>query len=107
MTSLLEQSLNTIAHTPNSRIRYHSLTTKDVERMVETGVLDEDDRIELINGRLVEMSPPGRKHIAYTNRTNHLLARAIETGLIISIQNPVQLSPQPAAGTRSRLAKMA
>ncbi len=93
MTSLLEQSLNTIAYAPNSHIRYHSLTTKDVERMVETGVLDEDDRIELINGKLVEMSPPGRKHIAYTNRMQHLLTRAIETGLIISVQNPVQLSP--------------
>ena len=91
MTSLLEQSLNTIAYAPNSHIRYHSLTTKDVERMVETGVLDEDDRIELINGKLVEMSPPGIKHAAYVRQTNRVVSRVVGNHVIVDVQNPLCL----------------
>lgn len=38
------------------------LSVEDVYRMVEAGVLDEDDRIELVEGVLVEMVPIGPEH---------------------------------------------
>ena len=37
-------------------------TVKDVEAMVSAGILDEDERIELIEGELVPMSPKGSRH---------------------------------------------
>lgn len=40
----------------------HRLTVEDVYKMVETGVLDEDDRIELVEGVLVDMVPIGAEH---------------------------------------------
>ena len=40
----------------------HRLSVEDVYRMVEAGVLDEDDRVELVEGVLVEMVPIGAEH---------------------------------------------
>jgi len=40
----------------------HRLTVDDVHRMVAAGVLDEDDRLELVDGVLVEMTPIGAEH---------------------------------------------
>ncbi len=40
----------------------HRLSVDDVHRMVASGVLDEDDRIELVHGVLVDMVPIGAEH---------------------------------------------
>jgi Uma2 family endonuclease len=40
----------------------HRLSVDDVYRMVDAGVLDEDDRVELVEGVLVEMVPIGPEH---------------------------------------------
>ncbi|HWH10447.1 MAG TPA: Uma2 family endonuclease [Solirubrobacteraceae bacterium] len=40
----------------------HRLSIEDVYRMVEAGVLDEDDRIELVQGVLIDMVPIGAEH---------------------------------------------
>ena len=37
-------------------------TLEEFERLIELGILGEDDRIELIGGELVPMSPKGIKH---------------------------------------------
>ena len=42
----------------------HRLSYDDVLRMVEVGVLDEEDRVELVDGVLVDMSPPSAMHSA-------------------------------------------
>jgi Uma2 family endonuclease len=49
----------------------HRLTFDDVLRMVEAGILDEDDRVELVNGVLVDMSPISPEHsgaVAWLNQ---------------------------------------
>ncbi len=40
----------------------HRLSVDDVHKMVAAGVLDEDDRLELVQGVLVEMAPIGSEH---------------------------------------------
>ena len=37
-------------------------TVAEVEAMVAAGVMEEDERVELIGGELVPMSPKGRRH---------------------------------------------
>lgn len=37
-------------------------TVKEVEAMVAAGVMEEDERVELIGGELVPMSPKGNRH---------------------------------------------
>jgi len=58
----------------------HRLSVQDVYRMVEAGVLDEDDRVELVEGVLVDMVPIGAEHDGATAWLNSHFARvATET----------------------------
>lgn len=81
------------------RIAKHYFTVAEYNRMGETGILSEDDRVELIEGEIVEMSPIGKRHAACVNRLNNLLARKVAQTGIVSVQNPIQLDdysePQP------------
>jgi Uma2 family endonuclease len=68
-------------------------------RMAEVGLLSPDDRIELIDGEIVEMSPIGRTHSGSVNRASAFLNRQLGDTVIVSVQNPVRLNdfsePQP------------
>ncbi len=65
--------------------------------MSEAGILSEDDRVELIEGEIIKMSPIGNRHVTCVNRLNHVLSRKVDA--IISVQNPIRLDdysePQP------------
>ncbi|MBI1761991.1 MAG: Uma2 family endonuclease [Acidobacteria bacterium] len=78
---------------------YYHFTVADYHRMLETGVLNEDSRVELLNGRIIEMSPIGKRHTAKVKRLNKLLGRKLDPSLLIGIQDPIQLDdysePQP------------
>jgi Uma2 family endonuclease len=73
-------------------------TVEDYYRMDEAGVFAPGERVELINGEIVEMSPIGSRHAACVNRLNQLLL-SVQGRAIVSIQNPSLLSvysvPQP------------
>lgn len=73
----------------------HPLTVDDLEAMVQAGILAEDDRVELLDGVLVEMSPQGNDHAGAVARLNMLLAPiAAAAGLVVSPQCPLDvLSP--------------
>lgn len=67
--------------------------------MAEVGILAPTERVELIRGEIVQMSPPGRRHIAFVNNLTRLLILRLGDRAIVSVQNPVVLSddtePQP------------
>jgi len=67
--------------------------------MAEAGILSEDDRVELIEGEIVEMSPIGSHHAACVNRLTRLFSRQGGDRAIVSVQNPIRLSeysePEP------------
>lgn len=47
----------------------HPLTVHDVAAMVDAGILREDDRVELLDGVLVEMSQQGSEHARAISRS--------------------------------------
>jgi Uma2 family endonuclease len=49
---------------PTDEPALHRLSVEDVHRMAEAGVLGGDDRVELVDGVLVDVSPPGPEHSA-------------------------------------------
>jgi len=63
------------------------------------GVFGEDDRVELIDGEVMEMTPIGARHAACVNRLTRLLVVALADQAVVSVQNPVRVShwsvPQP------------
>lgn len=67
--------------------------------MAEAGVLTESDRVELIDGEIIEMSPIGSRHAACVRRLGALLIRLLDQEAIVSIQSPVRLNdfsePEP------------
>lgn len=77
----------------------HTFTTTDYARMLETGILHEDDRVELIDGEVRQMSPIGPYHAALVARLNRLLMQHAIDSMIVRVQDPVRLSdysePQP------------
>jgi Uma2 family endonuclease len=68
-------------------------TVDDYRRMAEAGILTEDDRVELLDGEIVRMSPVGDPHIASVNRCNRAFSRAVGDRAVVSIQNPINLDP--------------
>ena len=67
--------------------------------MGEAGVFAEGDRVELIEGELIQMSPIGSAHSGAINGTTRALVRAVGDAAIVSVQNPVRLGdhsePEP------------
>lgn len=67
--------------------------------MAEAGVLRDDDRVELVDGEIVEMTPIGSHHAACVDRLNVLLHRSLAGHGIVRVQGPVRLDahsePQP------------
>ncbi len=78
----------------------HLFTSSEFTRMCETGIFGEDERLELIEGEIVEMSPIGRRHAGKVRYLINLLARRLgEDEAFVDAQNPVVLGdlsePQP------------
>ncbi len=74
-------------------------TVEEYHKMAEAGILREDDRVELIEGEIVDMAPIGTRHLACVVALTHLLVIASGGRYFVSTQNPVSLGdgdePQP------------
>lgn len=79
--------------------RRHWLTVDDYYRMAEVGILDSEDRVELIDGEVIDMAPPGSWHAATVHFLAEVFVRAVEGRATVLVQNPMRLSqysePQP------------
>ncbi len=77
----------------------HLFTVDEYHRMAEVGLLREDDRLELIDGEIVVMSPIGRRHASRVDRVSNLFARRLGEAVIVRTQNPIVLhdkaEPEP------------
>ena len=69
-------------------------TVEMYHKLGELGIFDEDDRVELLDGQIVEMTPIGGPHAACVYRLNNLLARRTGGDVGVSAQNPVVLDPR-------------
>jgi Uma2 family endonuclease len=77
----------------------HRLTRRDYYRLAEAGILGEDDRVELLEGQLVDMSAIGPRHALAVDALNELLVMAAAGRAAVRVQNPIVLDdnsePQP------------
>jgi Uma2 family endonuclease len=88
-------TLETDLHPPQRRL----ITVDEFYRMNEAGIFARNDRVELIEGELIDMAPIGDEHSNTVDALNTLLIRAIGDRAIVSIQSAVRLGdrnvPQP------------
>ena len=74
-------------------------TVDEYYRMAEAGILGAEDRVELIDGEIIQMSAIGHRHLGCVNRANTLFIESFGRRAVVSPQNPILLSiwtePQP------------
>ena len=76
--------------------RRHPITVSEYLRMSEVGILGPEQRVELIEGEIVDMSPIGLPHSSRVSRLNRLLSLAVGERALVWPQNPVILGDRSA-----------
>lgn len=72
----------------------HRFDVDDYYRMAEAGILSAKDRVELIEGAIVDMAPIGSEHAATTDVLAGLIIRASADTLVhVRVQGPLRLDP--------------
>ncbi len=75
------------------------LTVREFHRMFELGILDDEERLELLEGQIVRMAARGTAHRATVTRLWKLLEIRLGDRALVCPQEPVELSdrtePEP------------
>jgi Uma2 family endonuclease len=94
-----DSAASVLALAPRERL----FTAEEYHTLLHAGILTEDDRVELINGRIVTMTPIGPPHIHAVNRLVDLFAQRLYAQSVplarLSVQNSIHLGhrnePEP------------
>ena len=74
-------------------------TADEYERLVELGIFGEDERLELIDGDIVEMTPIGHQHAACASNLHELLIFGLGRRALVWGKGPARVAidsvPQP------------
>lgn len=80
-------------------VKRHRFTVREYHAIADAGLLSEDDRVELIEGEIVDMAPVATRHLACVVTLTHLLIEKSGGRYFVSVQTPVVLDednePQP------------
>ena len=100
---------NTIENAPSAQsltgnlngqnVNLRRITVDEYDAMIENGVFDENDKVELLNGAIVEKMPKGPKHSAATYRIAKIFFKLFDNQAIVRVQDPIWLrdfsEPEP------------
>lgn len=102
MSAVIETSSRTkpvIGNFNSETLKLRQITVAEYDLMIESGVFDEDDRIELLNGVIVEKMPKGKKHATLNDIIATHLVQQIGEKVCVKNQNPIRLDefsePEP------------
>ncbi|HEV7857883.1 MAG TPA: Uma2 family endonuclease [Pyrinomonadaceae bacterium] len=99
MTTVLEQPTTTGAGTRlDQPMELRLFTVEEYDRMIEAGILGADERVELLEGRIIKMSPKGILHAAVNDHAGECFRKRLSNRVIVRIQNPIRLDtsePEP------------
>lgn len=89
----------TPADKPGFAPRPYRLSVREYEQMIEAGIFHEDQRIELINGVLIEMSPKNAPHSSTVRHANYTFLQIIGDLAVVITQDVIVLNdnaePEP------------
>jgi Uma2 family endonuclease len=81
----------------NTQVR--PITINEYHRMIETGIIHEGERIELISGQIFNMAAKGTRHVVATTRLLRELLALIRQTAIVRCQDPITMpdnsEPEP------------
>src|SRR2546428_1069479 len=75
-------------------VKRRLFTVAEYHRMGEAGILGEDERVELIEGEIVQMAPIGPRHVGSVININRLFVTRLGDRAVVSPQNPLVIPPR-------------
>ena len=82
-----------------SAVQLRRWTRQEYDRMVEAGVLTENDRVELIGGEILAVTPQDSPHATAVSLADDALRRVLAPNMYVRIQLPLALGddsePEP------------
>ena len=69
------------------------INVTEYHRMAETGIIQPSERVELLFGKILSMSPVGVRHALCVKLVNSFFSPLLPKDLAISVQDPIQLDP--------------
>ena len=83
----------------SSAVQMRQWTRQEYDRMIEAGVLTPEDRVELIEGEILTMTPQGTAHFTAMSLAQEALRAAVGPELHVRTQGPLALGsasePEP------------
>jgi Uma2 family endonuclease len=79
-------------------VQAHRFTVEQYHRMIETGILTANDRVELLEGWIVDKMPHNPPHDGTVSRINNRLPRFLPGGWMLRVQSAITLrdsEPEP------------
>jgi Uma2 family endonuclease len=84
--------MNIAATTAAEGFPRRAFTVEDVSRMIEAGVIGEDERFELIEGEIVMMAAKGIAHERIKSALNIAVVRALPDRLTVGVETTLRLT---------------
>src|SRR2546430_17706836 len=75
----------------SAEVATYRFSVEEFNKLGEAGIFDEDDRVELLDGEIIVMSPIGRQHAGIVMRLNWALQRRLGDRALLNPQNPAVL----------------
>jgi Uma2 family endonuclease len=80
-------------------VEVRRLSVQDYHRMAESGILQPDERVELLEGQIIQMAAKGTAHSAAVTRIDRLFRNRLGDRVLLRLQDPVRLNdfsePEP------------
>ena len=102
MSAVIETSTPAQTLTGNfngQTLKLRQITVEEYDQMIESGVFNENNRVELLNGAIVEKMPKGTKHATLNDIIAARLINQLGEKVCVRNQNPVWLDefsePEP------------
>ncbi len=74
-------------------------TVAEYYQMAEAGILGQEERVELLEGRILTMSPKGIRHAAVNDHAGDYFRKHFGARVLVRLQNPIHLDdasePEP------------
>lgn len=75
------------------------ISVNEYDRMIELGLFNEDERVELLNGEIITIMPKGTKHAIFNDLVTDILKEKLGNQVYVRNQNPIVLDdfsePEP------------
>src|SRR5260221_1963575 len=76
----------------------HRFTVEQYHRMIDAGILTENDKVQLIEGFILEMTPVGTPHAYSVDAVQEVVSKLLPPGWKVFVQRPITLAdsePEP------------